>query len=406
MARITKPLTDREIKSFKPQSKDYKKFDGGGLFLLVTKAGGKHWKMKYKNLHDKEDTYPIGAYPTISLNDARLKREEIKTLLAQGIDPKQKDKKAKQQAQEQQAKKENTFKKISKEWIAFKDGTIKEITLNKHQSRLALHIYPYFKDISIDEITAKDIIAFIKDRDKNGVGFETIERCKSLLDNILRYSLNNGYIEFNPVATIKTQEIIKKTAVKHRAKIKDPKRVLELIDSSTATYFTKRALQFLPYVFFRNDNIANLRWEYVNFEKKEIVIPSDKMKMSNNDDLIMPLSKQALKILKEVYEHRINEFVFTSPYHDAGLSENTINKAYRKMGLSGDDISSHSWRNLFYTTAKEHQHLHGFSDDIIKALMHHKESDKVKEAYNRAKYTKPKQELIQWYADFIDESHR
>jgi len=355
MPKLNQPLTDRQIKTATPETdkKTTKLSDGGGLYLQIEfkqNRVSKLWRLNYR-FHGRQKTYSIGAYPSITLSQARSIREELKSLLANGIDPSQKKKEAKQQVQEQQAKKENTFEKISKEWIAFKDGTIKEVTLNKHQSRLDLHIYPYFKDISIDEITAKDIIAFIKDRDRDGVGFETIERCKSLLDNILRYSLNNGYIEFNPVATIKTQEIIKKTAVKHRAQIKDPKRVLELIDASSATYFTKKALQFLPYVFFRNDNIANLKWEYVNLSKKEIVIPQDDMKKRENGDLVMPLSKQALKILKAVQEHSSNDFVFTSPYHNAGLSENTINKAYRKMGLSGDDISSHSWRNLFYTTA-------------------------------------------------------
>lgn len=135
----------------------------------------KLWRLNYR-FNGKQKTYAIGAYPIIGLSQARSIREELKGLIADGIDPKQKDKEAK--VHEQQTKKENTFEKISKEWLAFKDGTIKEITLNKHQSRLALHIYSYFKNASIDEIKAKDIIAFMKDRNRDGVGFETIERCK------------------------------------------------------------------------------------------------------------------------------------------------------------------------------------------------------------------------------------
>jgi len=406
MARSTKPLTDREIKASKPKEKKYKLIDGGGLFLLITPQGGKQWKLKYR-FNNKEREYSIGTYPTISLNKARSIREELKIQIAEGIDPSQKKKETKQKTQEQQAKKENTFEKISKEWVAFKDGTIKEITLNKHQSRLDLHIYPYFKNISIDEIKAKDIIDFLKDRDKDGVGFETIDRCKSLMDNILRYSLNHGYIEFNPASSIKTQEIVKKTPVTHRPQIKDPKRVLELIDNAPATYFTKKAMQLLPYVFFRNENITQLKWEYIDFEKNQIVIPADKMKEPQNGDMIMPFTDQTLKLLKQVYEHKINDFVFPSSYHNSGISENTINKAYKKMGLKKGEISTHSWRNLFRTTVEENQHIHRFSKSVMKALMHHAiADDSVEAAYNRATYDEAKRELIQWYADYIDENYR
>ena len=112
MARLTTPLTATKIKEAKPKEKDYKLFDGGGLFLLVSKSGGKHWKLKYR-FHEKEKTYTIGAYPAVTLANARSRREELKTLIAKNIDPNEKKKQVKAKIKAVETKKENTFYNVS-----------------------------------------------------------------------------------------------------------------------------------------------------------------------------------------------------------------------------------------------------------------------------------------------------
>jgi len=133
MARLTTPLTDKQIKNAKPKEKKYKLYDGGGLFLLLTPQGGKLWRLKYR-LHNKDREYAIGIYPTISLVEARQKRDELKNLVANGIDPNQTKKESKQKAQQIEEQNQNSFEKISQEWIEFKRSQLEEVSSNKHLS--------------------------------------------------------------------------------------------------------------------------------------------------------------------------------------------------------------------------------------------------------------------------------
>ncbi|MBY0445414.1 MAG: integrase arm-type DNA-binding domain-containing protein, partial [Burkholderiales bacterium] len=87
MARQTKPLSSTECNNAKSEDKDYPKFDGGGLYLLVKKNGSKIWRFKYTKPSGKAGLLSFGAYPAVGLADARTMREEIKALLARGIDP-------------------------------------------------------------------------------------------------------------------------------------------------------------------------------------------------------------------------------------------------------------------------------------------------------------------------------
>ncbi|MEA2029151.1 MAG: integrase arm-type DNA-binding domain-containing protein [Campylobacterota bacterium] len=407
MARSTTPLNDTQIKKAKPKTKKYKLYDGRGLFLLVSPQGGKLWRFKYR-LHNKEREYAIGTYPSLSLVEARQKRDELKNLVANGIDPNQTKKESKQQAQAIEEQNQNSFEKISQEWIEFKRSQLEEVTINKHLSKLHKHIYPYFKEQFVGDIKAKEIIHFIKTKNREGVGFVTIKRSVSIINNVLRYSLNNGYIEVNVAASIITSEIIPKPQTVHRKAVINPKRVIEASLNYQGDISTIKALELIPYIFVRPSNISSLKWEHIDFEQRLIHIPREYMKISPNGDFIMPITHQVYRILKEMEDIKINAFVFPSfENQNASIHPETITKAYKNMNLGEDRITAHSWRSFFRTTVEEHQHIHGFSKSVMKALMHHKVADdSVEEAYNRATYDEPKRELIQWYADFIDENYR
>jgi len=405
MARITKPLTDREIKTAKPKEKKYKLSDGAGLFLLVTPQGGKQWKLKYR-LNAKEREYSIGTYPTISLIEARQKRDELKNLVSKGIDPSQEKQKAKQEVKAQEIKESNTFRKVALEWHqSYKSAVTSERHYNDIISRLENHILPTLGDMLISDIKPLDIIAQMEIMKNKGIS-DTARRVTGYTNKIFKYAITYGYCENNPVAGIDTTIVLGKKETKHYPQIKDPKGVLNAIKHYGGDYATRKALQLLPYVSVRIGNLVFLRWDQVDFEKKEIHYDAEQMKIKK--DFILPLSHQALEILQEVYKNRTSDtFVFPSPIKkNQSLSNGTINPAFRRMGYTKDEIVTHSFRNLFSTTCYEHQELHRKSSEVIEALLHHQEKNQVKKAYNRAEYAKPKQELIQWYADFIDENYR
>ena len=113
-------LTDVAIRNAKPGAKAIKLADGGGMFLLVTPAGGKLWRLKYR-IDGREKLLALGAYPEIGLGEARRRREEARELIALGKDPSREKRQAKVR---QRAEAMNTFAIISAEYCAKrkKDG--------------------------------------------------------------------------------------------------------------------------------------------------------------------------------------------------------------------------------------------------------------------------------------------
>jgi integrase len=408
--KLSTPLTDREIKTAKPNpnKKVTKLSDGGGLVLLVkqmTNSISKQWKYNYL-FNGKQKTYSIGTYPTISLSQARDKHKELRNLVANGIDPQEQKKEAKLKVEEQKAKIENTFKKIALEWHTSYQSEVTENYHHKLLRMLEIHIFPIFGNIPIDEIEALQIIKKLESIKQQEGKEETARRVYNLINKIFKYAVTYKYLQFNPASGIDTRIVLGKKKVKHYPEIKDPKTVLASIDDYIGDWFTCKALQLLPYIFVRAENIRLLEWYQIDFEKKQIYYEASQMKIKK--EFILPLSTQAMKILQEVYENRISEkYVFNSPlYKDRGLSENTFRNAFRRMGYSNDDIVPHSFRSLFSTICYENQQDHGIAGEVIEALLHHQEKNSVKQAYNRAQYLEPKKELIQWYADYIDENYR
>ncbi|QDF29800.1 site-specific tyrosine recombinase, phage integrase family (INT_P4_C, DUF4102 domains) [Halarcobacter anaerophilus] len=293
MDRITVPLTNTEIKSAKPKEKDYKLFDGGGLFLLVASTGGKRWRLKYR-FNDKEKTVALGIYPTISLKDARNLREEYKSLIAKGIDPNEKKRQKKEEIKIEEEKKTNTFYKVSQEWLDNYESEVSENYHTKLGKALENYVYPFIKNQSIEDITRLDIIEILQDLKNKGIN-ETANRVYMLLNKIYKYAVTLEYVPHNIIIDIEQKNIIGKTEKKHYptfTKEEDIKGLLLAIDEYSGDYTTKMALKILPYVFVRSYNIRHMEWTEINFDKKEWTIPANKMKTKT--EFILPLPKQVI----------------------------------------------------------------------------------------------------------------
>ena len=406
MARRTTPLTATEVKSAKPKDKDFKLFDGGGLYLLVTKSGGKHWKLKYR-MAGKEKKISLGAYPSVSLSDARTLREKHKSEIAKQIDPNEKKKRAKEEIKQEEVKKENTFYNVSQKWLKSYADQVSESYHTRLGRALDNYVYPTIKKKPINEVTRLEIIAIMEDL-KSRKLLETARRTVMLLNKVYKYAVTHELTPHNIVADIEVKDILGKKIKKHYptyTKEKDIKGLLNNIDEYTGDYSTKMALKVLPYVFVRSYNIRYMEWKEVDFKTKEWIIPAHKMKTKT--EFILPLPHQVITLLEELEDNRTNnKYVFPSFRSDGKpLSDNTLISALRRMGYSKDEFVPHGFRAMFSTLAYENANDtkgHNYTGEVIEACLAHKEANKIKEAYNRSNYKEAMRGLIGWYADYLE----
>lgn len=406
MARLTTSLTATQIKNTKPKEKKYKLSDGGGLFLQINSNGSKLWRLKYR-IEGKEKEYAIGVYPDITLAKAREKREELRKHIADGIDPNEQKKQNKVEQKKLQDKKQNTFYNVSQEWWVNYEKEVSENYHIKLGRALENYMYPFIKKQPIEELKRSDILEVILALKSKG-HLETAKRVFIMLNQIFRYAVVMEKTPHNIIADLDLKVIIGKIERKNYAtftKDKDIKGLLLSIDEYSGDYTTKMALKMLPYVFVRSFNIRHCEWSEIDFIDNVWRIPADKMKVK--EEFILPLPPQVIAILEEIKPFSGDgRYVFPSfRAKDKPMSDNTLISAIRRMGYTKDEFVPHGFRSMFSTIAYEkanEEDGHSYTGEVIEALLAHKEPNKVKGAYNRAKYLVPMRGLICWYADYLD----
>ena len=416
MATLTTPLTATEIKSTKPKEKNYKLSDGRGLFLLIKPSGSKLWRLKYR-FEGKEKEFAIGAYPTISLAKARSRREELKTLISDGVDPNEQKKQSKVKDKVSKAKKENTFYNVSQKWLKSYESEVSENYHTKLGRALENYTYTKYalgnnstlciKDKPIDEVTRLDIIVILEALKTKGLK-ETARRTAMLLNKVFMYAVTYEYTSHNIVADIDKKTILGKKVKNNYptfTKEKDIKGLLLNIDAYGGDFYTKMALKVLPYVFVRSYNIRHMEWSEIDLKAKEWTIPAHKMKTKT--EFTFPLPHQVITLLEDLKENRTNnKYVFPSFRSDGKpLSDNTLISALRRMGYSKEEFVPHGFRAMFSTTVSNKGRSeigNDYSKEVREALLAHKETDSTIDAYNHADYQQQKRTVIQWYADYLE----
>ncbi|MBU0481126.1 MAG: integrase arm-type DNA-binding domain-containing protein, partial [Proteobacteria bacterium] len=273
MPRNVKPLTDIKIKSAKPAEKQQKLFDGGGLFLLITPAGSKLWRMKYR-FGGIEKLLSFGAYPQISLADAREKREEVSKLIAHGIDPGD-TKKAQKAANTEETE---TFEVIAREWYNKFSPSWAKSHANKIIRRLEIYVFPWLGARAIKSITPVDLLGVLRRIEAKGI-LETTHRTHQNCGQVFRYAVATGRAERDPSADLRGA--IPPSSEKHMATITDPKEIaglLRSIDDYKGSIVSRCALKLAPLVFVRPGELRHAEWPEINFEAAEWHIPAEKMK--------------------------------------------------------------------------------------------------------------------------------
>lgn len=400
MPRITTPLSDKEVKAAKAKEKLYKLFDGGGLFMEIHPKQQKRWRIKYR-FKGKDKTLSLGTYPNISLKAARIKREEIKRLVSEGIDPSQQRKDNKALELKKQEEEINTFKRSAKLYIEHLRPIRNEKYWNSIESAFDRDINPIIGNKNINDINAKDIIEVLLHIQSRGA-IETAHRLFSQISSVFKYAVSNTYADRNPCNDMDKNHVLKQVQSKHYATITDSEQIGKLlydINKYSGAYTVRMALRFAPYIALRPYNIRHARWENIDFISKLWTIPAQDMKTGKEH--IVPLTDSMLKILNELKSFSGDrEYVFPSDKKPKQpLSDTTLNKALRRMGYSGDKFVAHGFRAMFSTITNEQS---GFRFEVIETQLAHKIGNSVSRAYNRALYMDERKDLMQWWSDYLD----
>ncbi len=391
-------LTDSAIRALKPRDKAYKAADEKGLYLLVTPAGGRLWKVKFRAAGGVEKKLSLGGYPELSLKDARDRRDEARKLLASGIDPTEQKRRDLHAAKVSAA---NTFTAVAEAYVAKneRDGLSPRTTVKRRWFIRLLQ--KAIGNRPVSEITPFEVLEAVRPYEaaKND---EKAHRTLQFVGSVYRYAVANQLASSDPTRDLRGA--LAKRQPKHHAAILEPKRVGELLRAmddyeGQGLPITRLALQLSPYLFVRPGELRGAEWSEIDLEAAVWRIPAPKMK--GRQEHVVPLSRQAIALFETAKELTGDgRFVFPSIRTFAKpMSENTVNAALRRLGFTKDEMTAHGFRAMASTLLNESGK---WSPDAIEKALAHKDKDAVRAAYHRGTHWAERVEMAQWWADYLD----
>jgi len=396
MAKLTKPLTNTEVKQAKAKEKVYKLSDGGGLLLRVKPNGFKTWIFDYYKPHTKSRTsIGFGAYPEVSLADARKKRVAARELLAKDIDPKEfKDDKYR----EQLLSASNTFKSVATDWFAIKKTTIAENTAKSLWRKFENHVFPKLGHRPIDKILAPEAIEALKPLAAKG-NLETTGKIIGHLNNVMTHAVNTGILHHNPLSGIRSAFQAPKVTNMATIRPNELGKLMSDISYASIKLVTRCLLEWQLHTMTRPSESAKAQWSEIDLENKLWVIPAERMKMRLVHKV--PLSPQVIEILvrlKPLSGDRTHLFPSYINHHKHCNVE-SANKALSRMGYK-NRLVAHGLRALASTTLNELGH----DPDVIEAALAHVDKNEVRRAYNRTEYLERRRVLMCWWSQHIEDA--
>jgi integrase len=368
--------------------------DGFGLHLLVQPNGSKLWRFRYR-FGGRQNMLTFGAFPAVSLAEARSKRDDARKLVAAGTDPSVKRKLDKIAAV---TVGQNTFGAVAAEYLAHLEANgAAESTLSKNRWMLQDLAGP-LANRPITEILAAEILIVLKRIEKTGRR-ETARRLRGTIGSVFRHAIVTLRATNDP--TVALHGALLRVNVTHRAAITDEKQLGTLmcsIEEYDGWPTIRAALQLLALTMTRPGDIRGMRRSEINFEKALWRIPAERMKMRRPHDV--PLSVQAVKILRDIWPLSEHDLVLPSIRSlKKPLSEGAMISALRRMGYTKEEMSPHGFRSAASTILNER----GFNPDVIEVALAHQDKDDIRRAYNRATYWPERIKLLQSWADLLDE---
>jgi integrase len=385
------PLSEAAVRSAKPKDKSYKLTDAAGLYLFVPVTGNRIWRYDYR-FENKRRTLTIGAYPLIGLAEARKRRDDAKRLLLDGIDPVSPKRKAALNTAKP------TFGLVADEYIArLRHDERAETTVVKNEWLLG-NLAADLRGKAIDEITPADVLSVLRNIEASG-RLESAHRVRSAISAVFRLAVATLRATNDP--TFPLRGAIKRPKVTNHPAITDETRfgvLLASIGEYDGWPTLKALLLFTALTATRPGEARGAEWSEFDLDAAKWVIPAPRTKMRREHDV--PLSRQAVAVLKDVA--RISgraRLVFPSIRSlERPLSENAMNAALRRIGFTKTEHNSHGFRSSFSTILN----ARGFDPEVIERSLAHQDSS-VRAIYNRSRYWKDRIELMQQWADIVDE---
>jgi integrase len=389
-------LTYIQINNAKPRAKAWSLSDSQGLHLAIQPNGSKLWRFKYRFL-DKQKTLHLGGWPTISLADARNRRDEAKKLLAVGIDPALEKKRARIAAKHAAA---NTFEEVAKEWLVKceRDG-LAPVTIEKISWLLA-KAYPVIGSIPIAQITPHEALAVLRKVEATGA-YESARRMRSVLSRVFRYGVATVRCDKDVAADLRGA--IASPKVKHFAAITKPSNVgalLRAIDGYSGHKVTVMAMRLSPHVLLRPGELRQAEWADIDFDEAIWFIPAERMKMRRPHRV--PLSRQVIAMLKELHEHtHWWKYLFPCLGRPRkAMSGNAVNQGLRRLGYRTNEMTAHGFRAMAATLLNE---MGEWNPDAIERQLAHVDTNQVRRAYARGEYWDERVAMMQRWSDYLDE---
>lgn len=386
-------LNDRAILNLKPEAKEKKYFDGGGLYIAVKPNGKKVWRMAYR-FQGTVKTYSIGEYPIVTLKEAREKRTEAKKLLEAGVDP-SKQKKAAQEARSPK----NSLRLVAEEWYGEFEKTWRPDHARDIWARLDKNVLAYLGSRPIGAIKPLELLQVIKKISARGA-LEQAHRVIQICSNVYRYAVANGKAEGD--ITRDLRGAIPSPQKRNFPTITDPAKVgalMRAIDGYEGSFVVAAALRLAPRVFVRPGELRWAVWGEFNFAKAEWRIPAERMKM--DEQHIVPLSRQAVAILEKLRTVTGGDpFLFPGlRKKEQPISDAAVNAALRRLGYGKEEFTGHAFRSMASTLLNEL----GWNRDAIERQLAHGERNKIRGAYNFAEFLPERRRMMQVWSDYLDE---
>ncbi|ENR7870184.1 tyrosine-type recombinase/integrase [Escherichia coli] len=399
-------LTDAKIRTLKPSDKPFKVSDSHGLYLRIKPGSSRHWYLKYR-ISGKESRIALGAYPAISLSDARQQREGIRKMLALNINPVQQ-----RAAVRGSRTPEKVFKNVALAWHK-SNRKWSQNTADRLLASLNNHIFPVIGNLPVSELKPRHFIDLLKGIEEKGL-LEVASRTRQHLSNIMRHAVHQELIDTNPAANLGG---VTTPPVRRHYPALPLERLPELLERIGAYHqgreLTRHAVLLMLHVFIRSSELRFARWSEIDFTNRVWTIPATrepiigvrysgrgaKMRMPH----IVPLSEQSIAILKQIKDITgNNELIFPgdhNPYKP--MCENTVNKTLRVMGYdTKKDICGHGFRAMACSALMESGL---WAKDAVERQMSHQERNTVRMAYiHKAEHLEARKAMMQWWSDYLE----
>lgn len=407
--------SDRTIQALKPGAGRLS--DGAGLYLLpFLKGGGAHcWRFDYTH-EGKRKTISLGVYPQVGLALARERADKARALVATGGNPSQERQETRaliavrNEAERRVAIGEpaiGSFEEVARRWFATKEDGWVESYSSKVIARLTRHVFPYLGTHAIRSIGAEELLEVCRRIEGQGAR-ETAHRALEHCSNVFQFAVAEGKLKSDPCRNLKGA--LKQPVVKHFAAITKPKELgalLRAIDAYCGTFVVRCALQLAPMVLLRPGELRQARWSEFDLDNGQWFVPSQRMKRTKlakefGEDHFVPLSKQALVVLEDLFKLTGRTgFVFPGEGRPGRtMSDGTVNAALRVLGYPSDVMTGHGFRATARTMIVE---VLGIDKDIVEMQLNHAVADANGEAYNRTEFILRRQDMMQAWADYLDD---